>query len=221
MSGRVGSITTEIITDGLVFHVDPSNRASYPRSTTAVLNDTINGNGGTANSSPTFINNVFDFDGTDDYFQYSVTPNDLVGSSFSIGAWINTDASTQGMIIGNSNSSRFYIETFPRGGALYCHWGIGAEQNSATTTAQISTDTWHYYIATYDGNIATGFLDGVLKDTTTIGAESYGSVNLKIGYWISSLAFNGEIGPVHIYNRALSNTEVLHNYTALKDRFGL
>ena len=218
---KFGSITTPIVTDGLVFHVDAANRASYPRSTTAVLNDTINGNGGTANSSPTFIDNVFDFDGTDDYFQYSVTPNNLVGSAFSVGAWINTDVSAQMMIIGNSNSSRFYIETFPRSGNLYCHWGIGAEQNSATSTAQISIDTWHYYIATYDGNIAMGFLDGVLKDTTTIGAESYGSVNLKIGYWISSLAFNGEIGPVHIYNRALSNTEVLHNYTALKDRFGL
>tara|TARA_R110002020_G_scaffold240769_2_gene453833 strand:+ start:904 stop:1563 length:660 start_codon:yes stop_codon:yes gene_type:complete len=218
---KFGSITTPIITDGLVFHVDAANRASYPRSTTAVLNDTINSNGGTANSSPTFTNDAFDFDGTDDYFQYSVTPNDLVGSSFSIGAWINTDVSTQGMIISNTNASRFYIETYLRSGNLYCHWGIGSSQNSATSAAQISTDTWHYYIATYDGNIATGFLNGVLKDTTTIGAKSYGSNNLRIGYHLNSLAFNGEIGPVHIYNRALSSTEVLHNYNALKGRFGL
>ena len=218
---KFGSITTPIITDGLVFHVDAANRASYPRSTTAVLNDTINGNGGTANSSPTFINDVFDFDGTDDYFQYSVTPNDLVGSSFSIGAWINADISAQMMIVSNTNASRFYIETFPRSGNLYCHYGIGSSQNSATTAAQISTNTWHYYIATYDGNIAKGFLDGVLKDTTTIGAQSYASVNLRIGFYATSLAFNGEIGPVHIYNRALSTSEVLHNYNALKSRFGL
>jgi len=218
---KFGSITTPIITDGLVFHVDAANRASYPRSTTAILNDTINSNGGTANSSPTFTNDAFNFDGTDDYFQYSVTPNDLVGSSFSIGAWINTDVSTQGMIISNTNASRFYIETYLRSGNLYCHWGIGSSQNSATSAAQISTDTWHYYIATYDGNIAKGFLDGVLKDTTTIGAKSYGSNNLRIGYNLNSLAFNGEIGPVHIYNRALSSTEVLHNYNALKSRFGL
>ena len=218
---KFGSITTPIITDGLVFNMDAANRASYPRSTTAVLNDTINGNGGTANSSPTFINDVFDFDGTDDYFQYSVTPNDLVGSSFSIGAWINADISAQMMIVSNTNASRFYIETFPRSGNLYCHYGIGSSQNSATTAAQISTNTWHYYIATYDGNIAKGFLDGVLKDTTTIGAQSYASVNLRIGFYATSLAFNGEIGPVHIYNRALSTSEVLHNYNALKSRFGL
>ena len=31
MSGRVGSITTDIIADGLVFNMDAANRASYPR----------------------------------------------------------------------------------------------------------------------------------------------------------------------------------------------
>ena len=31
MSGRVGSITTDIIADGLVFNMDAANRASYSR----------------------------------------------------------------------------------------------------------------------------------------------------------------------------------------------
>jgi hypothetical protein len=36
MSGRVGSITTDIIADGLVFNMDAANRASYiPDATTA------------------------------------------------------------------------------------------------------------------------------------------------------------------------------------------
>ena len=33
--------------------------------------------------------------------------------------------------------------------------------------------------------------------------------------------FNGNIGPVKIYNRALSAAEVLQNYNQLKSRFGL
>ena len=33
--------------------------------------------------------------------------------------------------------------------------------------------------------------------------------------------WNGNIGPINYYNRALSSTEVLHNYNALKGRFGL
>ena len=38
MSGRVGSITTNIVTDGLVFHVDAANRASYPKTGTKLFN---------------------------------------------------------------------------------------------------------------------------------------------------------------------------------------
>ena len=33
--------------------------------------------------------------------------------------------------------------------------------------------------------------------------------------------FNGQIGPILIYNRALSASEVLQNYNRLKGRFGL
>jgi hypothetical protein len=32
---------------------------------------------------------------------------------------------------------------------------------------------------------------------------------------------NGEIGPISIYNKALSASEVTQNYNALKGRFGL
>ena len=34
MSGRVGSITTDIIADGLVFNMDAANRACYPKTGT-------------------------------------------------------------------------------------------------------------------------------------------------------------------------------------------
>ena len=42
MSGRVGSITTDIIADGLVFNMDAANRAStIPSSTTTKTFNTI------------------------------------------------------------------------------------------------------------------------------------------------------------------------------------
>ena len=31
MGGRVGSITTDIVSDGLVFNMDAANRACYPK----------------------------------------------------------------------------------------------------------------------------------------------------------------------------------------------
>ena len=49
------------------------------------------------------------------------------------------------------------------------------------------------------------------------------SNNLLIAAYNTSTLYpiNGNIGPTQIYNRALSSTEVLHNYNALKGRFGL
>ena len=41
MSGRVGSITTDIIADGLFFNMDPANKASYSGTGTISYN-TVN-----------------------------------------------------------------------------------------------------------------------------------------------------------------------------------
>ena len=56
----------------------------------------------------------------------------------------------------------------------------------------------------------------------TIQEGTQGIPQPKIGsYQENNYFFYGNIGPCHIYNRALSASEVLHNYNALKGRFGL
>ena len=74
MGIRRGEITTKIVSDGLVFNMDPANRASYPR-TGATVTDTIGDITGTLtgangdNNTPQWENTnggIFDFDGTDD-----------------------------------------------------------------------------------------------------------------------------------------------------------
>jgi hypothetical protein len=46
---------------------------------------------------------------------------------------------------------------------------------------------------------------------------------MKIGLWTggNSYAFQGKVAVVHMYNRALTAAEVLQNYNAQKNRFGL
>ena len=42
------------------------------------------------------------------------------------------------------------------------------------------------------------------------------------GYtFLENLNSNGNIGSIQLYNRALLASEMLHNYNALKGRFGL
>ena len=50
---KFGSITTGIVSDGLVFNMDAANRASYPK-TGVKWNDTVNGNDTTLTNDPTF-----------------------------------------------------------------------------------------------------------------------------------------------------------------------
>jgi len=70
-------------------------------------------------------------------------------------------------------------------------------------------------------------INGVLRSTSsTINATgTLGSITdeFLIGQsgYTGSPYFNGKLGPMQIYNRALSANEVLHNYNALKGRFGL
>jgi len=64
MSGRVGSITTDIIADGLVFNMDAANRASYIGTGTNV-NDTVSQTTGSLRGGVGFedVNfGIFDFD---------------------------------------------------------------------------------------------------------------------------------------------------------------
>ena len=45
-----------------------------------------------------------------------------------------------------------------------------------------------------------------------------GTVRWAIGYE-SGYHMNGKIGCIHVYNRALSATELTHNYNAMVGRF--
>ena len=61
----------------------------------------------------------------------------------------------------------------------------------------------------------TGNVNEILTSELLLGI-SKASNSVSTSYIMTGLIAN-----VHIYNRALSANEVLHNYNALKGRFGL
>jgi len=237
MSGRVGSITTGIVTDGLVFNMDAANRASYPKSGTTVT-DTIDNNTGTI-SAATFSDvneGVFSFDGTDDYIDFGNILNFERTDSFSIECWFKRDRSgvSEFLIAKQESSGNFrgYSVLLPSSDDFITI--VLRSQN--TTSARLIVDNltavtdtnWHQTVITYDGSSNTSgiliYLDGI-DDTgikqNTLSATIITSTPLQIGARNDGNSFDGNIGPVHIYNRALSANEILHNYNALKGRFGL
>ena len=65
------------------------------------------------------------------------------------------------------------------------------------------------------GSADGDYIDMSTKSITNSAAIQVGRLMNGLEYW------NGQIGPIQIYNRALSASEVLQNYQAQKERFGL
>ena len=232
---KFGSITTPIITDGLVFNMDAANRASYPKTGT-VITDTINSATGTFNGS-TFINEdngIINFDGTDDYIDF----DDILDLGIlSVNMWINCDVYNSGrqFLFGKWKSNyRSYAIALNQSGTSAGSISSMISPDGSSTNAELATDsgiinansTWFNVGFTHDGTNLKTYVNGILGATTSV-EEAYtsGTAHVAVGTILFSNdtspldPFNGQIANVHVYNRALSATEVLHNYNALKGRF--
>ena len=243
MSGRVGSITTDIIADGLVFNMDAANRAStIPSLSTTKSFNTID----TAVSGSFINDTIFDsstitpsfaFDGISDRIECSPSFEDTDGASqLTIGFWLKADDTSENRWCGKyKNTSNWLSCQKNANGLIYFVQANGGLTygNFSATSVSFSIDTWYYYVGVFDGTQSTNAdklkiywnaINKTLNFTGTIPSTT-AAFDADDMWLIGGDGYNyntdGNIGPMHIYNRALSANEVLHNYNALKGRFGL
>jgi len=239
---KFGSITTPIITDGLVFNMDAANRSSYPK-TGVTATDTVGNVNGTI-SAATFVDthiNAFDFDAIDDEIDFGNNfnfGNASTDSPFSISSWWKMDNYISFRAINKvgSSSSEYRINTLNSGLLKFTLYDgnhsnyIGLVSDSNFSSYQ---DNWINVVCTYDGSSTAGgciaYVNGSVIATSANTAGSYTAMhNLGRSFKIGKSAFssvgsgtNGQIANTQVYNRVLSASEVLHNYNGLKGRFGL
>ena len=245
MGIRRGSISTPIIADGLVLNMDAANRASYPAQRTFAIAESGScyntldlSQSGSFISDPEFVTQPVSasswvFDGIDDYIDCGLfTPLDS-GSAVTISAWFKGNTYSSGGRLVNVEK---HVEIFQgssgasntRGRFTYSL--MGPYGNSFTTLGgadplpDLCDGNWHHLCFVFEGATltATAYEDGVAAVTgTTTKSNLYdGTDKLYIG--ADPAGANptaGNIANVHIYPRALSANEVLHNYNALKGRF--
>jgi len=95
------------------------------------------------------------------------------------------------------------------------------------STTSVSTNTWYYISSTWDKNTGemkiyiNGQLDATRLNVTNsiFNSNRQLSIGSEDGGYAQAISKN--IAQVAIYNRALTASEVLQNYNALKGRFGL
>ena len=127
-------------------------------------------------------------------------------SSRSISMWIKTTSTAYQEIFsyGSGGNNNYFIFRLPAGGTQL---GIAFYANDHDFTATNITDgNWHHCAATYDGNLAKVYYDGVLIGTGTAGSVSTNASNEKI----SGYQYTGSIDQVRLFPSALSAAQALN-----------
>ena len=98
-----------------------------------------------------------------------------------------------------------------------------AGNSQYTSTNTMTVNAWNHVVATYTAGQRRTYVNNILRTSDTLnvalntnqGAQFIGSYNSG-GYH-----YNGEIGIVKVYNKALTAEEIAKNYANYKTRFNL
>jgi len=94
--------------------------------------------------------------------------------------------------------------------------------HSNLSTTNVNSGQWYHGIATYNGSAVKIYINGVLESTTSrSGSQTPSSLRIGAANGGTSEFYNGDLPIVKIYNRALTQAEILQNYNHYKTRFGL
>jgi hypothetical protein len=224
-----------IVMDGLIFNIDAGNIRSYSGSGITV-NGLVSGIGGTLVGGVGFTTTnqgSFVFDGTNDYIRIEMVPILRPTSQITVELWANlTNASVNQHFIalqyGGLTENSYVMYYIPP----YVRTIIGnGSQNMISYLASLTAGSWYYLVQTYDGSNQRLYINGnFAASNPCTGNILYNSQNDNLligsdyytGYSQGLNAFlNGKLTSTKIYNRALSQQEILQNYNATKGRYGL
>lgn len=157
-------------------------------------------------------------DGNGDYIEVQGAESDFDLQDLTIAFWIKTTGFDQydGLVTKGDQSWRVH-EADGTGDIEFHANGIGGIRS----TQVITDNVWHHFAVTYDGATATIYIDGTLDVSgSRSGTIEHTDDRVFIGnnsdHW--TRYFDGGLDDVRIYNRALSEDEVLQLYNNIPDR---
>jgi hypothetical protein len=211
-----------IVSDGLVFFLDPANRRSYSGSGLTV-NGLIGGISGTLVNGTGFSsanNGYFSFDGTNDHINIpSITS---ISGDFAVLIWFKANSS-------NLNYARLmdfdYANGFWIGRSTSANtWGGGIKIGSPPfgIFLTLPDNEWHFLAFIRNSTTHTLYGDGITNtNSSTVTNTSLTSSQITLGTSVFSDLYAGIISQVQIYNRALTQQEILQNFNATRFRYGI
>jgi hypothetical protein len=234
----------DIITNGLILHLDAADRKSYPGSGTVWTDRSGNAKNGTLISGVGYNSGnggSLTFDGVDDYVGWNTL--DAV-------KWQNWNSITIETVFklvsytGGNNGRQYLFDFRDNGGvdgALGCFHdtnigqvGLKLFYNTVGTSyeepfiASFSLNSLIHYQVTFDKTSSTNnikhYINGnnVFTRSVTINSATTNNGRVWLGrYSGGTYQWNGNIYTFKVYNKALSPEEIKQNFNATKSRFGL
>ena len=219
----------------LVLYYDPSNTASYPGTGTALTNLASSSlNGTTSNIS--YTSPYFTYNGSSS--QVSVADNASLepgSGDFTMEAWVNQSVSGNDVVLGKFDNGGLSLDVSysirTTGTTFYAQLGSGSGSGSTlfvNSTNHVGTvNTWYQLVYVFKNG-------GTKTLETFVNGTSIGTVNHSLASILNSSNplyigsynggefsqwFDGKIGVVRMYNKALTAEEVLVNYVADKEKY--
>jgi hypothetical protein len=211
----------DLITAGLVMHLDASNAASYTGTGSTWTDLSGLGNNGTLINNPTYNSSnggYLVFNGSNTYVNAPLTKT--ASATFSVWAKSTNTNSTNMLFNAGQNGSG--PDLFFSGGVLSWNTWDGSGNPFGSIPNTSADGNWHNYVVVNDAvsNIAKLYYDGVLYGTAGYRNASANTA-LYIGGTTSNYMWNGAIGNFQVHNRILTPAEVVQNFNNFKTRYGL
>ena len=221
----------KIVTNGLVLALDAGSKKSYQGSGNTIT-DVVGNLSGTLTNGPTFDSSnggVLTFDGSNDYIDFGYIPNNFISNpalnnniiSFSI--WVYVIGGYYIMSTGSQTSSTGISITY-QNGSPFISIRTSNKQKSYSPGSNFNTNEWMQWCAVSDDSNWIIYKNGIQQSSQTLVSDSVVDAQTRFTLGVpnnvvTNYQFQGNIGPIQFYNKALSAAEILQNYNATKNRF--
>ena len=229
-----------IVTSGLIMSFDGGNLVSYPVTGTSIYDLSVSAYSGTLVNGPTYSvsgGGSLLYDGSNDYVTLPSSLSSLSGTSgASLSMWIKLDSGSNtsgqaGLIqlssYNNSNGNLYFFTDASRVGGIWLDifrtdrvftgdWQPtfnGTNWHNLTVTCQSGSNGWKMYLNENLAFQTTG------PSVVSVDVSLFGG--FRLGQNSTSRQLKGRIAICNIYNRVLSTNEVVQNFNAYRNRFGL
>ena len=171
------------------------------------------------------VNQALEFDGQENYVLVAVDPSLNFTGAFTLEAWVMTSFSgARQAVISNRDGKPWYTLNIDPGYLMLSIHDGGGAVDVKPSDVNISDGEWHHFVGTMDNTDANGakiYVDGDLVGDVSTNAPPTDMIPFELprdtaigGDPTGGKLFNGIIDEARIYNRSLSEDEIVQNMNA-------